>query len=53
MKNKSLFIVILIAVSLSAAAQKVTVYPNNYLVKTGDMAPDFLIKEAGGKSYKL
>ena len=30
-----------------------TVYDEGYLVKTGDVAPDFLIKEAGGNSYKL
>lgn len=29
------------------------VYENNYLVKVGDTAPDFTVKEAGGKSYKL
>ena len=34
-------------------AQQAKVYPNNYLVKTGDMAPDFVINEAGGKQYKL
>lgn len=29
------------------------VYENNYLVKVGDAAPDFTVKEAGGKSYRL
>jgi len=29
------------------------VYEEGYLVKVGDMAPDFTINEAGGKSYKL
>lgn len=28
-------------------------YANGYLVKVGDLAPDFIINEAGGKSYKL
>ncbi|MGE5419829.1 MAG: peroxiredoxin family protein [Chloroflexota bacterium] len=29
------------------------VYENGYLVKVGDMAPDFTINEAGGRTYKL
>lgn len=29
------------------------VYRDDYIVKTGDMAPDFVINEAGGKSYRL
>ena len=28
-------------------------YEHNYLVKVGDSAPDFTVKEVGGKSYKL
>jgi peroxiredoxin len=53
MKKVSLLIIIFIAFCAGITAQKVTVYPNNYLVKTGDLAPDFVIKEAGGRSYKL
>lgn len=53
MKKVSILLVIFIYLFAGMAAQKVTVYPNNYLVKTGDMAPDFVINEAGGKSYKL
>jgi len=34
-------------------AQEKQVYKDDYLVKTGDQAPDFVINEAGGKSYKL
>jgi len=34
-------------------AQEKQVYNDGYLVKTGDQAPDFLINEAGGKSYRL
>jgi len=34
-------------------AQEKHVYKDGYLVKTGDQAPDFVINEAGGKSYKL
>lgn len=33
--------------------QEKNVYPEGYLVKVGDMAPDFVINEAGGKSYRL
>jgi peroxiredoxin len=43
----------LIVLSLSACSQGVKVYPDDYIVKVGDMAPDFTIKEAGGKTYKL
>jgi len=53
MKKISVLFVIFISFCACTIAQKVTVYPNNYLVKTGDMAPDFVIKEAGGKQYKL
>jgi peroxiredoxin len=53
MKKVSILIIIFIAFCVVMSAQKVTVYPNNYLVKTGDLAPDFVIKEAGGRSYKL
>lgn len=42
---------LLIGLSASLNGQKV--YENNYLVKVGDTAPDFTIREAGGKSYKL
>jgi thiol-disulfide isomerase/thioredoxin len=37
----------------SAAVQAQTVYEHNYLVKVGDTAPDFTIREAGGESYRL
>jgi peroxiredoxin len=53
MKKILVFISLMIASCSGIFAQKVTVYPNNYLVKTGDMAPDFVINEAGGKTYKL
>lgn len=39
--------------SSSIFSQVKTVYSDDYLVKVGDIAPDFKINEAGGKSYKL
>lgn len=39
--------------TLGSFSQTSTVYENGYLVKVGDTAPDFTIKEAGGKSYHL
>lgn len=53
MKRHSFLIVILITFFTSVFSQKPTVYANNYFVKIGDMAPDFAINEAGGRSYKL
>ncbi len=40
-------------VTLSALSQEQKVYEHNYLVKTGDAAPDFTVREAGGKTYNL
>jgi peroxiredoxin len=34
-------------------SQEKKVFKDDYIVKTGDLAPDFVINEAGGKSYKL
>jgi len=49
--------IILVAIALFfnslVFGQEKTVYENGYLVKVGDIAPDFTINEAGGKSYKL
>ncbi|MDF1559322.1 MAG: redoxin domain-containing protein [Bacteroidales bacterium] len=36
-----------------ALAQDQNVYEHGYLVKVGDYAPDFTIREAGGESYSL
>ena len=40
-------------VSSLSFSQKKTVYADDYIVKVGDMSPEFTINEAGGKSYKL
>jgi len=51
---KFLFSISLILIGfISSCGQKRPVYDNGYLVKVGDIAPDFTINEAGGKSYKL
>jgi len=39
--------------TLISACQEKKADVNGYIVKTGDMAPDFTINEAGGKTYKL
>jgi peroxiredoxin len=52
--KKVLFIIF---VTLFAGAclnsQEKKVYKDDYIVKAGDIAPDFVVIEAGGKSYKL
>jgi len=52
---KKIFVAFLSAILLNSFinAQDKVVYKDGYLVKTGDQAPDFMINEAGGKSYKL
>jgi peroxiredoxin len=44
--------VIILSGSISFGQEK-KVYENDYIVKVGDVAPDFIINEAGGKSYRL
>lgn len=52
--KKIVFVLITITLlSANVVSQEKTVYANDYLVKVGDKAPDFTIKEAGGKTYKL
>ena len=51
---KNILLTILVSfVMASAPAQQRPVYANDYYVRVGDNAPDFTIKEAGGKTYKL
>ncbi len=40
-------------IAVAAYSQEQKVYENGYKVKSGDKAPDFTIREAGGKTYKL
>jgi peroxiredoxin len=53
MKKSSLAIFLILLISTLVNGQEKKVYGNGYLVKVGDMAPDFTISEAGGKTYKL
>ena len=53
MKKGLIVILSAILVNLCLNAQEKKVYKDDYIVKTGDQAPDFMINEAGGKSYKL
>ncbi len=53
MKKIFLIAIMYLSVTLFSDGQEKKVYENGYLVKTGDMAPDFMINEAGGKSYRL
>lgn len=43
---------ILLSGSVSMSQDK-KAYEEGYIVKVGDMAPDFTVNEAGGKSYRL
>ena len=45
-----LFFQVVMAVSVNC--QQV-IYPDGYLIKVGNIAPDFLVREAGGKEYRL
>lgn len=53
MKKINIVIFIIIGFLVSFCGQNKKVYDEGYLVKVGDMAPDFTIKEAGGKTYQL
>ena len=51
--KKLILAAIAAALTLTVFPQEKKVYENNYLVKVGDVAPDFTIREAGGKTYQL
>jgi peroxiredoxin len=53
MKKAYFFLAVFLPVVLTSCVQNKKVYENGYIVKAGDMAPDFIINEAGGKSYHL
>jgi peroxiredoxin len=53
MRKTFIIILSIFLIHSHLSAQEKKVYKDDYLVKTGDMAPDFLINEAGGKSFRL
>jgi peroxiredoxin len=53
MKKALMIFAALILLSQVSTGQDKKIYDNGYLVKVGDLSPDFTIHEAGGKSYRL
>ena len=51
--NRIVIVFAALAITFSLAAQEKIVYEHDYLVRVGDTAPDFVIKEAGGATYNL
>lgn len=51
--NRIVILLAVFAITFNVAAQEKKVYEHDYLVKTGDAAPEFVIKEAGGENYNL
>lgn len=51
--KRTILMLIAVLAAVTAFSQEKKVYENNYLVKVGDIAPDFTIQEAGGKIMKL
>jgi peroxiredoxin len=53
MKKALMIFTALILLSQLSTGQEKKIYDNGYLVKVGDLSPDFTIHEASGKSYRL
>jgi peroxiredoxin len=53
MRNYFSALILLISIAFVAQAQKPVVYEHDFIVKTGQQSPEFIVKEAGGKTYKL
>jgi peroxiredoxin len=53
MKRISIVFFLMLGISTLTFSQEKKSYDDGYIVKVGDMAPDFTISEAGGKTYKL
>ncbi|MBE3085363.1 MAG: TlpA family protein disulfide reductase [Bacteroidetes bacterium] len=53
MKKNWMFLLITVLISSCSIGQGKKVYDEGYIVKVGDKAPDFTIREAGGKTYKI
>jgi peroxiredoxin len=46
-------VVVAVLITVAAFSQEKEVFENGYIVRPGDTAPDFIIREAGGKTYRL
>ena len=53
MKKISVVLTLIFTIASLSFCQDSKVYPDGYIVKVGDTAPDFTIREAGGRTYKL
>jgi peroxiredoxin len=53
MRKFAISFLTLFFISSSGFSQENKVYADDYIVKVGDLAPDFTINETEGKSYKL
>jgi peroxiredoxin len=53
MKRALILVFSIILINSILNAQEKKVYKDDYIVKAGDTAPDFVINEAGGRSYRL
>jgi peroxiredoxin len=53
MKRNFIVLIMIIVFNQISFCQDKKVYDNGYYVKVGDMALDFTIREAGGKTYRL
>jgi thiol-disulfide isomerase/thioredoxin len=53
MRKLILIISSVILILECSCVQHKRVYKDDYIVKTGDLAHDFIINEAGGTSYRL
>jgi peroxiredoxin len=52
-KRRYISSVVLLFLVLSSCSQGKKVYHDGYLIRVGDIAPDFTVNEAGGNSYRL
>jgi peroxiredoxin len=53
MSRRYLFCLIILFAGFTSCGSNKKEIDNGYIVKQGDIAPDFIINEAGGKSYRL
>jgi len=53
MKKVLIIFFVTLLTSSCLNSQEKKAYKDDYIVKTGDIAPDFVVNEAGGKSYRL